>query len=120
MQVENVQHKTLAAGRWAEMPLSLQMLNIGSEISRANRWKAKGNQAQVERAVFRALELIDLTIEAQRGKHNLKDFTRMRETICDYYLGDNFYCSNGARIQRDFDIFYACSSRNQQTLITNH
>ena len=64
MQVENVQHKTLAAGRWAEMPLSLQMLNIGSEISRANRWKAKGNQAQVERAVFRALELIDLTIEA--------------------------------------------------------
>jgi hypothetical protein len=120
MQVENVQHKTLAAGRWAEMPLSLQMLNIGSEISRANRWKAKGNQAQVERAVFRALELIDLTIEAQRGKHNLKEFTRMRETICDYYLGDNFYCSNGARIQRDFDIFYACSSRNQQNLITNH
>ena len=120
MQVENVQHKTLAAGRWAEMPLSLQMLNIGSEISRANRWKAKGNQAQVERAVFRALELIDLTIEAQRGKHNLKEFTRMRETICDYYLGDNFYCSNGARIQRDFDIFYACSSRNQQPLITNH
>ncbi len=120
MQVENAQHKTLAAGRWAEMPLSLQMLNIGSEISRANRWKAKGNQAQVERAVFRALELIDLTIEAQRGKHNLKEFTRMRETICDYYLGDNFYCSNGARIQRDFDIFYACSSRNQQTLITNH
>ena len=94
------------------MPLSLQMLNIGSEISRANRWKAKGNQTQVERAVFRALELIDLTIEAQRGKHNLKEFTRMRETICDYYLGNNFYCSNGEQIQRDFDIFYACSSRN--------
>ena len=112
MQVEDAQHKTLAAGQWAEMPLSLQMLNIGSEISRANRWKAKGNQTQVERAVFRALELIDLTIEAQRGKHNLKEFTRMRETICDYYLGNNFYCSNGEQIQRDFDIFYACSSRN--------
>lgn len=33
------------------MPLALQMLNIGSEISRANRWKSKGNQNQVERAV---------------------------------------------------------------------
>ena len=98
-------HKTLAEGRWAEMPLSLQMLNIGSEISRANRWKSKGNQNQVERAVFRALELIDLTIDAQRGKHNLKEFTRMRETICDYFLGDNIYRSTGKQIQRDFDMF---------------
>ncbi|MBO4437366.1 MAG: hypothetical protein J5791_10850 [Fibrobacter sp.] len=105
MQVENAQHKSLAAGRWAEMPLSLQMLNIGSEISRANRWKGKGNKEQTERAVFRALELLDLTIDAQRGSHSLKEFLRMREVICDYYLGDNFYQSNGERIQRDFDIF---------------
>lgn len=112
MQIDNVQHKELAAGRWAEMSLALQMLNIGSEISRANRWKLKGNQIQVERAVYRALELIDLTIEAQRGKHNLKEFTRMREVVCDYYLGDNFYKSTGVRIQRDFDIFLPCSNRN--------
>ena len=105
MQVDNVQHKSLAAGRWAEMTLSLQMLNIGSEISRANRWKGKGNREQMERAVFRALELIDLTIEAQRGKHSLKEFLRMREVICDYYLGNNFYQSNGEKIQRDFDMF---------------
>ena len=58
MDKDKIQHKELAAGRWAEMPLALQMLNIGSEISRANRWKSKGNQNQVERAVFRALELI--------------------------------------------------------------
>ncbi|WP_294960911.1 hypothetical protein [uncultured Fibrobacter sp.] len=105
MDKDKIQHKELAAGRWAEMPLALQMLNIGSEISRANRWKTKGNQVQVERAVFRALELIDLTIEAQRGKHNLKEFTRMRETICDYFLGDNIYRSTGKQIQRDFDMF---------------
>lgn len=111
MQIENAQHKTLAEGRWAEMPLSLQMLNIGSEISRANRWKAKGNQTQVERAVFRALELIDLTIDAQRGKHSLKEFTRMRETICDYFLGDNIYKSTGERIQRDFDMFLPGSKK---------
>ena len=59
----------------------------------------------MERAVFRALELIDLTIEAQRGKHSLKEFLRMREVICDYYLGNNFYQSNGEKIQRDFDMF---------------
>ncbi len=100
------QHGELAAGRWAKMSLAQQMLNIGSEISRANRWKEKGNAVQCERAIFRALELIDLTIVAQKGKHNLKEFTRMREVICDYYLGTNNWHSEGTKIQQDFDMFY--------------
>ncbi len=105
MDKDKIQHKEFAAGRWAEMPLALQMLNIGSEISRANRWKSKGNQNQVERAVARALELIDLTIDAQRGKHSLKEFFLMKDVICDFYLGENIYNSTGELIQRDFDMF---------------
>ena len=65
------QHKGLAAGRWAEMSLAEQMLNIGSEVSRANRWKSKGNMEQCHRAADRALELLSLTIDAQRGKHGI-------------------------------------------------
>lgn len=105
MQAIHYQHKDLAEGRWAKMPLAEQMLNIGSEISRANRWKGKGNREQCERAVFQALELIDLTLEAQKGHHSLKEFTRMREAICDYYPGENEYRSTGEQIQRDFDMF---------------
>lgn len=107
--MNNMQHTELAAGRWAQMSLADQMLNIGSEVSRANKWKAKGNEDQCRKAVYRALELIDLTIEAQRGKHDLGEFTRMREAICDYYLGDNEYGGDGQRIQRDFDMFYFAS-----------
>ena len=36
--MSNYQHSELAAGRWAMMSLAEQMLNIGSEVSRANRW----------------------------------------------------------------------------------
>lgn len=100
------QHESLAAGRWAEMSLSNQMLNIGSEISRANKWRAKGKKEQVEKAVFRALELIDLTTEAQRGKHSLKEFVRLREVVCDYYLGENEWNTDGESLQRYFDCFY--------------
>lgn len=46
MQAIHYQHKDLAEGRWAKMPLAEQMPNIGSEISRANRWKGKGNREQ--------------------------------------------------------------------------
>ena len=44
--MSNYQHTELAAGRWAAMSLAEQMLNIGSEVSRANRWQSKGNMEQ--------------------------------------------------------------------------
>mgnify|MGYP006988828583 CR=1 FL=1 len=99
------QHKDLAAGRWAQLSLAEQMLNIGSEVSRANRWKAKGNEEQCHRAADRALELVSLTIDAQRGKHNLGEFTRMYETMADYYYADNFYQTDPVKLQRSFDVF---------------
>ena len=66
------QHKDLAAGRWAQMSLAEQMLNIGSEVSRANRWKAKGNEEQCHRAADRALELVSLTIDAHKNRPGSK------------------------------------------------
>ncbi|MBR3958883.1 MAG: hypothetical protein IKJ81_02395 [Bacteroidales bacterium] len=100
------QHKELANGRWAQMSLAEQMLNIGSEVSRANRWKMKGNIEQCHRAADRALELVSLTIDAQRGKHNLGEFTRLYEVLADWYYGDNYYQTDPAKLQRSFDIFY--------------
>jgi hypothetical protein len=99
------QHKDLAAGRWAQMSLAEQMLNIGSEVSRANRWKAKGNMEQCHRAADRALELVSLTIDAQRGKHNLGEFCRLYEVLADYYYSDNYYQTDPAKLQRGFDVF---------------
>lgn len=101
------QHTGLAAGRWAEMTLAEQMLNIGSEVSRANRWKSKGNEKQCLRAADRALELLSLTIDAQRGKHDLGEFCRLYEVIADFYYGENSYQTDPAKLQRSFDIFYA-------------
>lgn len=100
------QHTGLAAGRWAEMSLAEQMLNIGSEVSRANRWKSKGNLEQCHRAADRALELLSLTIDAQRGKHDLGEFCRLYEIMADYYYGTNIYQTDPAKLQHSFDIFY--------------
>ncbi len=100
------QHTGLADGRWAQMSLAEQMLNIGSEVSRANRWKSKGNTEQCHRAADRALELLSLTINAQRGKHDLGEFCRLYEVLADCYYGDNIYQTDPAKLQRSFDIFY--------------
>lgn len=101
----NYQHKDLAAGRWATMSLADQMLNIGSEISRANSWRANGNMQRCHSAAARAIELLSLTIESQKGKHSLREFCRLHEVIADFYYGDNIYQTTPEELQKYFDIF---------------
>ena len=101
------QHKDLAAGRWAQMSLAEQMLNIGSEVSRANRWKAKGNEEQCHRAADRALELVSLTIDAHKNRAGLGELCRLYEVMADFYYGDNIYQTEANSVQRYFDVFYS-------------
>ena len=104
-------HSTLANGRWAELPLPTQMGNIGSEISRALRWKAKGNTARMTSCVERALELTDLSIQCaqldrSRKEHPgaIRELTLVRDEICEYFLEENDELDGNA-ILRYFDQF---------------
>ena len=99
------QHKSLAAGRWALMPLDEQMGNIGSEISRAINWKNKGNEEYSRGAVVRALELFDLTLDSQKGLRRLREIARAREVVVDYFWGDNEYGSTETSMRQYFDWF---------------
>lgn len=97
-------HKTLAAGRWYELSLFEQMGNIGSEISRAKNWYNK-DKTHFENAVFRALELIDLTLADPRWRQRLKEIARVREVVCDAYLGGKEYGSTFENLLPYFDQF---------------
>ena len=98
-------HKSLAAGRWAQMPLSEQMANIGSEISRALNWKRKNNEKYCLKSVVRALELISLTIDCTTVKSHFKELTRLREVILDYFYGNNEFCSSEMLWEKYFNHF---------------
>jgi hypothetical protein len=87
------QHKSLAQGRWAQMSLSEQMANIGSEVSRALNWKTKKNEEYCLRSVNRALELISLTIDSITVKSQFKEITRLKEALLDYFYGSNEFSS---------------------------
>ena len=78
-------HKTLAAGRWHSLTMNEQMGNIGSEISRAMKWKNR-NTDLYEKAIFRALELVDITLNDARWKNRLKEIARLREVVCDAFM----------------------------------
>ncbi|MDR0291279.1 MAG: hypothetical protein LBI01_00545 [Elusimicrobium sp.] len=104
----NYIHKSLAGGRWETLTLAEQMGNIGSEVSRAQIFFAKKDKEKCFNAVARGLELVDLTIaHAQKQKRSgvLKELTRARELICDYFLGANEYNTDIKSFQLYFDQF---------------
>ncbi len=105
------QHRELASGRWAGMPLSEQMANIGSEVIRAIGWRNKGNTAYCDAAVSRALELIDLSLACGGSYPRLKELARLRETIVDYFHGSNTYRSSEPLWRGYFDHFNILARR---------
>ena len=88
------QHQGLAAGQWKQMTFLEQMANIGSEVERALNWKAKNNIPYCQKAVDRALELLDLSLESAQGFPRLKELARTREGLVDYFFGNNQYRSD--------------------------
>ena len=76
------------ANRWHQMSLAEQMGNIGSEVDRIASWKKKGNEDYAMKALYRSLDLFDLTASDPRWKNRLKEILRAREFLCDLYVGD--------------------------------
>ncbi len=99
------QHKSLAYGRWKKLSFIEQMANVGSEVIRAINWEKNKNQEYSRLAFYRALELIDLIIADPKNLKRLKEITRMREVLVDYFFGDNIYKSTDKLWEKYFLAF---------------
>ena len=107
------QHQELAAGRWWELSLLDQLGHVGSEISRAIRWSSR-NPELSQAAFYRALELIDLTLDDPRHRQSaarLREIARAREVVVDFLSGSNQYGSTGPSLQKYFDAFAIAARR---------
>jgi len=99
------EHKTLSEGRWNSFSFAFQMANIASEVSRAINWRNKNDKKYSQLALFRALELIDLTITDPKNKKRVWELARAREVLADYFLGDQQYGSTDRNLLNYFEIF---------------
>ncbi|MFY9461697.1 MAG: hypothetical protein WAP51_00650 [Candidatus Sungiibacteriota bacterium] len=105
------QHKDLAAGRWHKLSLAEQLGNIGSEVGRALQWKERGDEKLFWGAVYRALELFDLTMADFRWRGRLREIARAREVFCDAVYGGKLYNSSLQDLTRYFDYFAFAARR---------
>jgi hypothetical protein len=109
LETVHYQHKGLAAGRWFELSFLDQMANAGSEVERAILWRGKNNDYSA-RAIQRALELLDLTIADVKNRKRLKELTRLREALVDYFYSDNQYASSD-ELWRSYFHGFGCAAR---------
>ncbi|MFH1381038.1 MAG: hypothetical protein ABIH57_02575 [Candidatus Omnitrophota bacterium] len=110
-----IQHKNLAEGRWGEMSFCVQMANIGSEVNRALNWRNRGKADFSKRAIARALELIDLTLDSLKVFSRIREVARLREAICDDFYGLNRFSSTDTLWRKYFDHFnYAARLNHPQ------
>ena len=93
--------------RWMKMSLAEQMGNIGSEFSRMISLKQKGDLKNAQNSFDRVLELLDLTISQRKNR----ELFRLREVICDLFIGSNIY-KVSIKFLKYYFLFFALSSRN--------
>ena len=88
-------HTGLTSARWRQFNIYEQLANVGMDVFRAILWREKGRLDLSEKAFFRALELLSLTIDDPKNHGaKLKELCRLYEVLVDYFAGDNIYGSS--------------------------
>lgn len=112
----NIFHNDIGL-RWSKYALFEQMANIGAEVGRAINWRKKNNKQMSQNAFYRALELLDFTIDDRKNKNSLKEILRVREVLVDYFFGDNIYHSTDNNLEKYF-YHFNFAARNLNTPIS--
>jgi len=112
----NVLHTGLTDTRWQSLSLVEQLANVGSEVERALNWSRKGRLDFSINAVYRGLELLEITIADPRHRRRLKELTRLREALLDYFFGPNEFGSSDRAWQRYFNAFGMAAALERQAV----
>lgn len=67
--------------RWKTLSLAMQLVNIDSELARAQALLRKQDPAHADNCFRRALELIDASLAVQTSLPTLRELARLRDVV---------------------------------------
>ena len=103
-------HKGLTLERWCKFSTLEQLSNIGCDVERTIRWRLKNDLELSKDAFERVLELLDLMFaDPKNHGPRLKELTRVREALVDYFMYDNQYGSSD-KLWQDYFYYFACAA----------
>jgi hypothetical protein len=109
-------HKELTPEQWFKFSTYEQLANVGCDIGRTIRWKAKGDMQHSEAAFLRALELLSLTIiDPKNSGPELRELCLARELLIDHFMFENTYNTTAEGWdQYFFDFNYAAALEREK------
>lgn len=97
---------------WDKLALVEQLGNIGSEITRARVWEEKNSLESRNKALERALDLLDQTVTFCRGRR-ARELLRLREMMSQVYVGADIFVIKIGDLE-NFLLPYALASRRER------
>ena len=73
--------------KWSQLSLGQQMGHVASEIARARHWEEKKDSQNRNKALERAIELVNLTLQDNRWKDETKEVFPLRDSISNWLSG---------------------------------
>ena len=86
--------------RWYRLSYCEQMGHIGSEIGRARVWEDKNDLVSRNKALERALELIDITKDDTRLYKRRRELCIFSELVADQYIDARVYNSSLRELEK--------------------
>ncbi len=91
--------------RWFDMPVWMQISNIGGEVSRAIRWKNKGDAVKARNFCNKAIEFWRLSEKDPKNKYRIREFENAIAELEDYFCGSNVFQTTDDTLTRYYDAF---------------
>lgn len=108
-----IHHTTLTPERWAAFSLATQLMNISSEIARAESFEKKRDFSHRDSALERAHELIELSVAGASTRPMRRELSRLKEM----FLGASFDREHApmtlADIQAELEPFASICARER-------
>jgi hypothetical protein len=89
--------------KWHSLPIGMQIYNIGSEVSRAIRWKNAENYQRQLNFAIKAIELIGLTKMDPKNVKRFDELNFYQQELIDYLFGENMYENTDESIMKIYD-----------------
>lgn len=90
---------------WFDMPIGVQISNVGSEVYRALQWKKRGNKQRETAFCKKAIEFLDIMKQDPKNKYRIGEIESCIEELEDYFLGNNQYQTTEEMLIKYYDAF---------------
>lgn len=90
---------------WFNMPIELQISNIGSKVLRADRWKKRGNYKNMRSFYNTAISFLRIAIKDPKNAARRNELELCVDELADYFIGENHWNTTSETLEKYYNAF---------------